>query len=219
MIPEDANAEFVCAMEEVLEVYHRPYDPMHPVVCMDESPCQLIGEARKPFRDSNGVEHVDYEYVRNGVASVFSALEPLAGQRLIRVRDSHKTEDFVDFMGEIAAMYPLANKITVVMDNLSTHKKSGFYKCLPPQAAKELADRFDFVFTPKHGSWLNMAEIELRILKKQCLGKRMPDKQTMEDQIAAWTADKNNTAKKTDWQFTIEDARIKLKRLYPKLGI
>lgn len=218
MIPEDANPEFVCSMEEVLEVYHRPYDPLRPVVCMDESPCQLIGEARKPFRDSHGVEYTDYEYVRNGVASIFAAFEPLAGQRLIRVRDSHKTEDFVQFMGEVAAKYPSAQRITVVMDNLSTHKKSGFYKCLPPGPAKELADRFEFVFTPKHGSWLNMAEIELRILKKQCLAKRMPDKQTMEEHIKAWVDDKNNAAKKTEWQFTIEDARTKLKRLYPKVG-
>lgn len=218
MIPEDANAEFVFAMEQVLEVYHRPYDPLHPVVCMDESPCQLIGETRRPFRDSHGVEHADYEYVRKGVASVFAAVEPLAGQRLIRVRDRHKGEDFTAFMAELSAMYPQARKITVVMDNLATHKKSNFYNSLPPQEAKAMADRFEFVYTPKHGSWLNIAEIELRILKKQCLGKRMPDKETMEEQIAAWVADKNNNAKKVEWQFTIEDARTKLKRLYPKLG-
>jgi transposase len=218
VIPEDANAEFVCAMEEVLAVYHLPYDPLSPVVCMDESPCQLIGEARKPFRDSQGAQRVDYEYVRNGVVSVFAAFEPLGGKRLIRVRDAHKTADFVSFMQEIAAMYPLASRITVVLDNLSTHKKSGFYKFLPPKEAKELADRFEFVFTPKHGSWLNMAEIELRVLKQQCLGKRMPDKATMEAQIEAWAKDKNNTAKKADWQFSLDDARIRLKRLYPKLG-
>ncbi len=203
----------------VLEVYHQPYNPMYPVVWMDESPCQLIGEAGKPFRDSNGVEHVDYQYVRSGVASVLAALEPLAGLRPISVRDSHKTADFVEFMREIAVIYPLADKITVVMDNLSTHKKSGYYKCMPPQAAKELADRFEFGFTPKHGSWINMAEIGLRILKKECLGKRMPDKATMEDQKDAWFADKNNTSKKTDWQFPIEDARVKLKRLYQNLGV
>ena len=130
-----------------------------------------------------------------------------------------KTANFVEFMREIAVIYPLADKITVVMDNLSTHKKSGYYKCMPPQAAKELADRFEFGFTPKHGSWINMAEIGLRILKKECLGKRMPDKATMEDQKDAWFADKNNTSKKTDWQFPIEDARVKLKRLYQNLGV
>lgn len=218
MIPEEANAEFVCAMEQVLQVYQRPYDPSNPVVCMDESPCQLIGETRKPFRDAHGVEHADYEYVRNGVASVFVAFEPLAGRRLIRVRDTHKGEDFVAFMREVARMHPQAAKVTVILDNLSTHKKSAFYNFLPPQDAKALADRFEFVYTPKHGSWLNMAEIELRILKKQCLSKRMPDKETMQEQVEAWVADKNNKAEKADWQFTIDKARTKLKRLYPKVG-
>lgn len=218
MIPEEANAEFVYAMEQVLEVYQRPYDPSNPVICMDESPCQLIGETRKPFRDAHGVEHADYEYVRNGVASVFVAFEPLAGRRLIRVRDTHKGEDFVAFMREVGQMHPQAAKVTIILDNLSTHKKAGFYNCLPPQEAKALADRFEFVYTPKHGSWLNMAEIELRILKKQCLSRRMPDKEMMEEQVEAWVADKNNKAEKADWQFTIDQARTKLKRLYPKVG-
>jgi transposase len=218
MIPEEANAEFVCAMEQVLEVYQRPYDPSNPVVCMDESPCQLIGETRKPFRDTHGVEHADYEYVRNGVASVFVAFEPLAGRRMIHLRDTHKGEDFTAFMREVARMHPQVAKVTVVLDNLSTHKKSIFYNYLPPQEAKALADRFEFVYTPKHGSWLNMAEIELRILKKQCLSRRMPDKETMQEQIKAWAADRNNKAEKADWQFSIDQARIKLKRLYPKVG-
>lgn len=188
-----------------------PLRPLQPGGLHGRVPCQLIGETRKPFRDAHGVEHVDYEYVRNGVASVFVAFEPLAGRRLIRVRDTHKGEDFVAFMREVARMHPQAAKVTVVLDNLSPHKKPAFYNFLPSQEAKALADRFEFV----HGSWLNMAEIELRILKKQCLPRRMPDKETMQEQVEAWAADKND---KADSQFTIDKAKTKLKRLYPKVG-
>lgn len=216
MIPEENNAEFVCQMEEVLAVYQRPYDPLHPVVCMDESPSQLIGEARSPFRDSKGVEHVDYEYRRNGTVSIFAALEPLAGRRMIQVKDSHKAEDWVDFMRDLEAQYPQVETITVVLDNLSIHKKAHFYKFIEPAQARALVEKFRFVYTPVHGSWLNIAEIELRMLKQQCLARRMPDKQTIEDQIKAWATDKNNKQVKVDWQFSIDQARTKLKRLYPR---
>ena len=217
MIPPEANADFVYQMEEVLAVYHRPYNPDFPVVCMDESPCQLIGETRKPFIDSKGVEHRDYEYVRKGTVSIFAALEPLAGRRLIRVRDRHKSEDWVIFMREIAENYPDAKRITIVLDNLSTHKKSTFYKFLTPEKAREMAEKFEFVYTPKHGSWLNIAEIELQVLKKQCLSGRVPEKDTLSEKINVWQKERNDQIKTVDWQFSIEDARIKLKRLYPNI--
>ena len=217
MIPPEANAEFVCQMEEVLAVYHRPYDARYPVVCMDESPCQLIGETRKPFIDSQGVEHRDYEYVRKGVVSIFAALEPLAGRRLIRIKDRHRSEEWVAFMLEVADNYPDAERITIVLDNLSTHKKSSFYKSLSPQKARVLAERFQLVYTPKHGSWLNIAEIELQVLKKQCLSRRISERKTLIEQIDVWQRDRNNQIRTVDWQFSIEDARVKLKRLYPNI--
>lgn len=215
MIPPDANADFVCQMEEVLTTYQRPFNPRHPVVCMDESPCQLIGETRKPFTDSHGIEHVDYEYVRKGVVSIFMAFEPLAGKRLVRARDRHTARDWVAFMQEVAENYPEAEQITVVMDNLSTHKKASFYKFLPPDKARALAEMFEFVYTPKHGSWLNIAEIELRVLNKQCLKRRMPSKEELLDQITAWESQRNNAISTVDWQFSVDNARVKLKRLYP----
>jgi hypothetical protein len=217
VIPPEADADFVCQMEEVLSVYHRPFDAENPVICMDESPCQLVGETRQPFTDSRGAEHVDYEYVRKGVVSIFAALEPLAGKRLIRVRDHHKAEDWVEFMQEVAEGYQQARRITVVMDNLSTHKKGSFYKFLPPDQARALAEKFEFVYTPKHGSWLNIAEIELQVLKRQCLSRRLDSKETMMEQVNAWQQHRNNQIKTVDWQFSIEDARVKLKRLYPTI--
>lgn len=217
MIPPKANAEFVCRMEKVLAVYHRPYDARFPVVCMDESRCHLVGEAREPFFDSHGVEHIDYEYVRKGVVSIFAALEPLAGTRLIRVRDRHTAEDWVAFMQEVAGNYPQAERITVVLDNLATHKDSSFYKFMPPQLAGILSDKFEFVYTPKHGSWLNIAEIELQVLHKQCLSRRIADKKTMVGQIEAWQQERNNQTRTVDWQFSVDDARGKLKRLYPSI--
>lgn len=215
MIPPEANAEFVCRMEEVLSVYQRPFNAKNPVICMDESPNQLIGEAREPFVDQQGIEHRDYEYVRKGVVSIFAALEPLAGKRLIRIRDRHKAEDWVAFMQELIGNYPDAERITVVLDNLSTHKKSSFYKYLPPHEARAIAEKLELVYTPKHGSWLNIAEIELQVLKKQCLSKRIAKKETLVEHVQAWQNQRNDEVKTVDWQFSIDDARIKLKRLYP----
>lgn len=217
MIPPEANAEFVCQMEEVLSVYQRPYDARNPVICMDESPNQLVGDAHKPFTDQKGVEHRDYEYVRKGVVSIFVALEPLAGKRLIRIRDRHTARDWVAFIQELVEGYPEAKRITIVLDNLSTHKKSSFYKHLAPQEARSLAEKIDLVYTPKHGSWLNIAEIELQVLKKQCLAKRIPEKEILIEHIEAWQNERNNQIRKVDWQFTIDDAREKLKRLYPNI--
>lgn len=217
MIPPESSAEFVCQMERVLDVYTRPYDPDNPVVCMDESPCQLIAEARKPFTDSKGVLHQDFEYRREGVASIFMAVEPLTGEQVVDIRDTHAMEDYALFMEKVAAQYPRASAITVVQDNLSTHKPHAFYQCFPPEKAKALADRFVFVHTPKHGSWLNMAEIALSVLMRQCLSQRIASKEAMREQVEAWLRDKRNHRKPIDWQFDITEARAKLKRLYPKL--
>ena len=216
MIPPEENAEFVCQMEQVLDVYHRPYDPQHPVICMDESPSQLIGETRKPYIDGKGGKKQDYEYVRNGVVSIFMAVEPLTGNQVVEARDSHTSKDYVMFLEKLAAQYPNSHKITLVQDNLSTHKPYAFYKFFAPDKARSLVEKFNFVYTPKHGSWLNMAEIALNVLKKQCLNRRMPDKQTMQEQIEAWLKDQQRKKKPIEWQFDIDDARAKLKNLYPK---
>lgn len=217
MIPPENNAEFVYRMERVLDVYQRPYDPSFPVICMDESPNQLIGEVRSPFKSSAGESRSDYEYMRKGTVSIFMACEPLAGQRIVGVYDSHKTVDWVHFMKRIFDAYSDAQKITLVLDNLSTHKPSAFYKHFPPQVAHEMVSKFELVFTPKHGSWLNIAEIEINALKAQCLNRRIDEKEKMIEQIQSWQKDRNNKKAKVDWQFSTSQARTKLKRLYPKI--
>jgi hypothetical protein len=217
LIPPDANAEFVYHMERVLDVHMTPYDPLHPKLGMDESPNQLIGETRKPYRDSNGVEREDFEYVRKGVASIFMSVEPLTGEMVVEAKETHNTRDWVFFIHKVMLMYPEALTITFVLDNLSTHKPSAFYDYFEPEIAKALLDRLRFVFTPKHGSWLNMAEIALHVLNKQCLCKRMPNIETMREHIAFWEKDKASKKKPIHWQFGIEDARVKLVRLYPKI--
>jgi hypothetical protein len=205
-------------MEDVLEVYHLPYDPNFPVVCMDESCKQLIGEVRDPIPCVPGrPARMDDEYVRNGVAEIFMEVEPLAGKRHVEVTE-HRTRK--DWAFQIKQMlderYPEATKVRLVMDNLNTHNIASLYETFAPKEARRLAERLEIHYTPKHGSWLNMAEIELSVLKGQCLGRRIADMATMQAQVVAWKKDRNNTAKKIDWQFTTSDARIKLKRLYPK---
>lgn len=204
-------------MERVLEVHMTPYDPLHPKLGMDESPNQLIGETRKPYRDAKGVQREDFEYVRQGVASVFMCVEPHTGEMLVEAKESHNTKDWVMFIYMVMLRYPHALTITFVLDNLSTHKPSAFYNFFPPEVAKALLDRLRFVFTPKHGSWLNMAEIGLHILNKQCLCKRMPDIETMREHIAFWQKDKAKKRKPIQWGFGIDEARRKLARLYPKI--
>lgn len=205
-------------MEQVLEVYKRPYDPQRPVVCMDESPRQLIRETRLPLSagPGRGARH-DYEYERCGVCEVFMAVEPLAGQRMVRVTERRTRMDWARFLGVIAENYPQAEKITLVMDNLNTHGPGSFYETFVPETAKALWDRFVFVYTPKHGSWLNMAEIELNVLIKQCLDRRIDKIEVMQAEVAAWQGQRNHKHSKINWQFTTGDARIKLKRLYPTL--
>ena len=203
-------------MEKVLDVYKRPFDALNPVVCMDESPKQLIGETRVPLPASPGqpARH-DYEYERCGVCNIFLACEPLAGKRMVKITERKTKQDWAHFLEEIASQYEKAEKITLVMDNLNTHDPGSFYETFPPEKAKELWDRFEFVYTPKHGSWLNMAEIELNVLSGQCLKRRIDDIGIVRREVRAWQGQRNNKNAKVNWQFSTKDARIKLLRLYP----
>jgi hypothetical protein len=204
-------------MEDVLDVYHRPYSPEYPVVCMDESSKQLIGEVRTPIPSAPGhPKLVDDEYVRNGVAEIFMEIEPLAGRRPVALTE-HRTR--IDWANPIKAMleerYPDAKKVVLVMDNLNTHSITSLYQAFPPEVAWCLANRLEIHYTPKHGSWLNIAEIELSALKRQCLADRIPVLELMVAATSAWEHDRNNRGAKVKWQFSTDDARIKLRRLYP----
>jgi len=203
-------------MERVLDVYKRPYDPRYPVVCMDESPKQLIGETRIPIPASRGIPaRHDYEYRRCGMCNIFLACEPLAGKRMVAITGRKTKQDWAYFLQEIVGQYNSADKITLVMDNLNTHTPGSFYETFPPDKAKALWDKFEFVYTPKHGSWLNMAEIELNVLTGQCLNRRIDDVKVIIKETRAWQDLRNNKNAKINWQFQIENARIKLSRLYP----
>ena len=207
-------------MEKVLDVYRRPYDPKFPVICMDESPRQLIDEVKTPIPAAPGrpARH-DYEYKRHGVCNVFMANEPLAGKRMVKITERKTKQDWACFIGEIEGRYNDAEKITLVMDNLNTHNPGSLYEAFPPDQAKKLWDRFEFVYTPKHGSWLNMAEIELNVLIRQCLNRRIPEMATVTTEVEAWRNHRNTQNATINWQFTTKDARIKLKRLYPTLHV
>lgn len=206
-------------MEDVLEVYHLPYDPDYPVICMDESSKQLIGEVRVPVPCAPGrPARMDDEYVRNGVAEIFMEVEPLSGKRHVAITEHRTRKDWASQIKEMLdERYPDAIKVRLVMDNLNTHSIISLYETFDPKEARRLAERLDIHYTPKHGSWLNMAEIELSVLKGQCLGRRIGNLESMKTEVATWEKDRNNNVKKIDWQFTTSDARIKLKRLYPKL--
>lgn len=208
VIPE-ASSEFVANMEDVLAVYERPYDESHPVVCFDESPKQLVSEVRQHYTDEKGVQYEDYEYKREGAAELFMITEPLGGRREVFVEEDHSGITWAKTMAYIAtAMYPNATKVTVIQDNLSAHKKHNLYKVFEPATARAIIDKLEFVYTPAHGSWLNIAECELSILSRQLLDKRFASK-------ADWTLKRNLAQKGVDWQFKTQDARLKLKRLYP----
>lgn len=205
-------------MEMVLDVYKRPFDPSYPVVCMDESPKQLIAETKGPIPASPGqLAKYDYEYRRCGVCNIFLACEPLAGKRMVTITERKTKRDWACFLEEIAGQYEEAKKITLVMDNLNTHNPGSLYEMFEPDRAKEIWDKFEFVYTPKHGSWLNMAEIELNVLTGQCLNRRIDDIVVVRQEVWAWQEFRNNKNSKVNWQFTTEDARIKLSRLYPTL--
>jgi hypothetical protein len=203
-------------MELVLDVYKRAYDEDFPVVCMDESPKQLIETVQEEKMEQGKEKRVDYEYIRHGVVNVFMANEPLKGKRLVEVTQYKTKVDWAKFIKRIAdEMYPKARKITLVMDNFKTHSIGAFYEAFEPSEAKRLIDRFEFAFTPKHGSWLNMAEIELHILTSQCLNRHIATMEKIKQEIEIWQEYRNNKYHKINWQFTSDDARIKLKRLYP----
>ena len=204
-------------MEDVLEVYKRPYDPKRPVVCLDETSKQLIGEVRTPVRAAPGqVAHYDCEYVRNGVANLFMIFEPLAGQRDVEVTDRRTKKDYAECLRKLSdEVYPDAERIVLVQDNLNTHSPASLYEAFDPAEAKRPAERFEFHYTPKHGSWLDMAEIELGILGRQCLSQRIDNIKDLRRQVETWEKSRDKAEVKVNWQFTTADARIKLKRLYP----
>jgi hypothetical protein len=204
-------------MERVLDVYKRPYDAACPVVCMDESPKQLIQESRPSIDMKPGKEaRVDYEYIRHGVCNVFIANEPLQGKRFVQITKLKTKKEWALFIKRISdEWYPKAKKITLVMDNYKTHAAGSLYEVFRPAEAKRIWDRFEFIYTPKHGSWLNMAEIELRVLNGQCLNRHLDAIEKVESEVAAWQNNRNNKNSQINWQFTTKDARIKLKKLYP----
>lgn len=206
-------------MEDVLDVYHRPYDPRRPLVCMDETSKQLVGETRRPVPAAAGrAARVDYEYVRCGTANVFLFCEPLAGRRQVRITARRTKVDWaVNVRALVDEVHPRAQKIVLVMDNLNTHAAASLYEAFPPAEAKRIADRLEIHYTPKHGSWLNMAEIELGMLGRQCLDRRIDSVGLLVEEAAAWESARNAKRTPVDWRFTMADARIKLKKLYPSI--
>jgi len=218
-IPPKANAEFVWKMEDVLEVYKRPYDALRPMVCLDETSKQLIGEVRTARPTGPGqVAHYDYEYVRHGVANLFMVAEPLAGKRDVEVTDRRTKQDYAQCLRKISDdLYPEADVIVLVQDNLNTHSAASLYEAFEPAEAKRLVDRFQFHYTPKHGSWLDIAEIELGILSRQCLSQRIDNVDDLRREVKAWEAARNAAESRVNWRFTTADARIKLRRLYPTI--
>ena len=206
-------------MEDVLELYHEPYDPARPLVCMDETSKQLVGETRTPIEAGPGrPRRVDYEYERRGTADLFMFTEPLGNWRCVEVTET-RTRIYwaLQMKNLVDVYYPEATTIRVVMDNLNTHTLGSLYEAFPPEEARRIAAKLELHYTPKHGSWLNVAEIELRVLTVQCLNRRIPDATALRRQVHAWEADRNASGARVDWQFASEDARIRLSRLYPRL--
>jgi DDE superfamily endonuclease len=219
VIPPKANSMFVAAMEDVLEVYTRPHDRDYPLVCLDESSKQLIAETRlaipmKPGRPARR----DYEYERHGTANLFMMFAPLEGWRHVKVTDRHTAVDYAHVLKDLADRhFACATKIVLVQDNLNIHSKASLYEAFPAAEARRLVERFEWRYTPKHGSWLNLAESELGVLSSQCLDRRIPDKQTLIDEVAAWERERNANHTKANWHFTTSTARVKLKHLYPSI--
>jgi hypothetical protein len=218
-LPPEADAEFVAAMEDVLDVYHRPFDPHRPLVCLDEASKQLIGEVAAPVPAEPGQpERIDYEYVRNGTANLFMISEPLIGWRHVEVTERRTAVDFAEVVRWLVEeVHPDAEKVVLVMDNLNTHKLASLYEAFPPERARRIAARLEVHHTPKHGSWLNMAEIELSVLTRQCLDRRIETRGELRHEVSVWERQRNQRGVVIRWQFTTPDARIKLQRLYPTL--
>jgi hypothetical protein len=216
-LPPEQDAEFVCAMEDVLDVYHRPYDEKRPLIALDESSKQLIGETVPPLPAEPGQpERFDYEYVRNGTANLFLISEPLLGWRAVKVTERRTAKDFAEVVRWLAEdIHPNAEKLVLVMDNLNTHKLASLYETFPPEQARRIAERLEIHYTPKHGSWLNVAEIELSVLSRQCLNRRIESMDELRKEVAAWDEARNEKQVEVRWRFTTEDARVKLRRLYP----
>jgi hypothetical protein len=222
VIPPESDAEFVANMEEVLETYAKPYDPACPVLCMDEQPVQLVKETRRPIEATlKHPRRVDYEYERAGTANIFLFTEPLSGWREATARESKTKVDWaVEMARQLEGRYAECAKIKLVCDNLNTHTKGAFYEVFEPAQARRLVRRLEFCYTPKHGSWLNIAENELSSLTRQCVGgRRIGDLTTLREQIGAWSEDVNETQRGVDWQMKIDDARCKLKSVYPKIKL
>ena len=217
MIPSAEDADFVSAMEDVLDVYCRPYDLHRPVVCLDESPKELRAHVRPPLAVEPGKpQRIDDHYERHGTRNLFIACEPLRGWREIKVTERRTKQDFAHFVLELVDVhYPNAERIVLVMDNLNTHRPASLYEAFEPAEAKRIWDRLEIHYTPKHGSWLNIAECELSVLSRQCTGGRIPDEQTLIDEVTAWRDERNADTARIEWRFTTADARIKLKHLYP----
>jgi transposase len=218
-LPGKPSAEFVCAMEDVLDVYQRPYDPARPQVCVDETSKQLIGETRTPLPTRPGQpERFDHEYRRNGAANLFMIVEPLSGACQVKITERRTRVDWAHLMRELVNVhYPQAEAIVLVTDNLNTHDKASLYEAFAPEEAKRVADKLEIHYTPKHGSWLDMAELQLSALCRQCLDRRIPDRAILEREVAAWLRD--HQSKPIHWRFTTKDARIKLKKLYPSFQV
>jgi hypothetical protein len=220
-IPEKESADFVCAMEDVLEVYHRPYHPKEPMVCFDEGSKQQLKETRVPLPAKPGaLAKYDYEYERNGTTNLFIFFAPLETWRHIKVTHRRTMIDFAHCMRDLVDVhFPDAEKVVVVMDNLNTHKLASLYEAFPPEEARRIIDKLEIHYTPKHGSWLNMAEIELSVLQRQCLKARIPDQSTLCEKVSAWENRHNASGATVHWRFTTEDARIKLHKLYPSINV
>jgi hypothetical protein len=221
VIPPERNAEFVFHMEDVLDVYTRPFDPRRPQVCMDEISKQLVGEVRAPLPPQPGLpERYDSEYVRNGVANIFVVCEPLLGTREFTVTDHRGKVDWAHLVRDLVDVrHPDAEKIVLLCDQLNTHHLASLYEAFPPAEAKRIADKLEVHHTPKHGSWLNIAEIELSILSRQCLDRRIPDIETLKQEVQAHQTKRDALGRKVNWRFTTADARIKLHRLYPSIAL
>jgi len=218
-IPPEQNAEFVCAMEDVLEVYHCPYAPEHPLVCFDEGTKQQVKETRLPQPPLPGQAAIyDYEYERNGTSNLFMFFAPLEAWRHLEVTDRRTMIDWAHCMRDLVDVhFPDAERVVVVMDNLNTHKLASLYEAFAPAEARRIAEKLEIHYTPKHGSWLNMAEIELSVLSRQCLNRRIPDQATLKHEVSAWETQRNAAASSVNWRFATDDACIKLKRLYPTI--